>query len=70
MLRLLILIWYGSAIGNVQQRYLNYMDSFSNRIAFSARPTASVSEAELFEPLDSSLEGVSALLRICVSLFC
>ena len=47
MLRFVILIWSGSATGNVQQRYINYMDSFSNPTAFSARPTASVSETEL-----------------------
>ena len=47
MLQLIILIWSGSTTGNVQQRYLNYMDSFSNPTAFSARPTASVPEAEL-----------------------
>ena len=56
MLRLVILIWSGSATGNMQQRYLNYMDSFSNPTAFSARPTAWVSEAELNKYVDFNIK--------------
>ena len=47
MLQSVILIWPGSSTGNVRQRYLNDMDSFSNPTAFSACPTASKSGAYL-----------------------